>query len=109
MKNVKNSIFLKYHLLHQDNFLAHLLCHVPYFTYFNKWSDPDIKLGIYDYLLHTQDNPKKIRYPPVSNNFIYFSSIINIKIGYLKLGVGFFNSPYKTIYFSQKGKLCFFF
>ena len=28
--------FLKYHLLHQVNVLAHLLCHVTYVTAFNK-------------------------------------------------------------------------
>ena len=46
-KHVKNSIFLKYHLLHQENSLAHLLCHVTYInvTYFNKCSDPDDKLA----------------------------------------------------------------
>ena len=29
------SFFLKYHLLHQVNVLAHLLCHVTYVTAFN--------------------------------------------------------------------------
>ena len=38
--------YLKYHLLHQDNFLAHLLCHVTYDTSFNKSYDHDLKLAI---------------------------------------------------------------
>ena len=37
--------FMKYYLLHQDNFLAHLLCHVTFVTAFNKCSDPDVKLA----------------------------------------------------------------
>ena len=43
MWNSYNS--LKYHLLHQDNFLAHLylLCHVTYVTAFTKRSYPDVK------------------------------------------------------------------
>ena len=42
--------------------------------------------------------------PPVSNFFISFSSIIDMKIGYIKLGGGLFNSSYKTIYLSKKSK-----
>ena len=45
-----------------------------------------------------QDSAKNVRYPRASNIFIYFSSIIDTKIGYLKLGVGLFNSSYKTMY-----------
>ena len=36
--------FLKYHLLHQDNFLAHVLGHVTHVTPFNKCSNPNVKL-----------------------------------------------------------------
>ena len=53
---------------------------------------------MFDSLLHKQDSAKNVRYPRVSNIFIYFSSIIDTKIGYLKLGVGLFNSSYKTMY-----------
>ena len=55
-------------------------------------------LQMYDSLLHKQDSAKNVRYPRASNIFIYFSSIIDTKIGYLKLGVGLFNSSYKTMY-----------
>ena len=48
-------------------------------------------------LLHQQDSGKNVRYPRASNNFIYFYSIVDTKIGYLKLGVGLFNSSYKTM------------
>ena len=41
----KCSFCMKYHLLHQDNFLAHLLCHVTYVTVFNKCSDSGVKLA----------------------------------------------------------------
>ena len=45
-KHVKNGIFLKYHLLlPRKFFVAHSLCHVTYVTYFNKCSDPDVKLA----------------------------------------------------------------
>ena len=54
-------------------------------------------LQMYDSLLHLQDSAKYVRYPRL-NIFIYFSSIIDTKIGYLKLGVGLFNSSYKTMY-----------
>ena len=50
---------------------------------------------------------QNIRYPPVSNIFICFSSIIKIKMGDLKLGVGLFNSSCKTIYLSKNNKLYF--
>ena len=43
-------------------------------------------LQMYDSLLHLQDSAKNVRYPQASNIFIYFSSIIDTKIGYLKLG-----------------------
>ena len=98
MKTCEKCIFLKYHLVHQDNFLAHMLCLVTYVTYFNKCSGPDVKLANLYSLLHKQDSPRNVRYPPVSNIFIYFSSIVDIKIGYLKMGVGLFNISYKTIY-----------
>ena len=55
-------------------------------------------LQMYDSLLHYQDSAKNVRYLQVSNIFIYFSLIIDTKIGYLKLGVGFFDSSYKTMY-----------
>ena len=51
-------------------------------------------LQMYDSLLHSQDSAKNVRYLPASNIFIYFSSIIVIKIGYLKFGVGLFYSSY---------------
>ena len=35
----------KYHLLYQDNFLAHLLCHATYVTSFNMRSDPGVKFA----------------------------------------------------------------
>ena len=41
----EKSLLLKYHLLQHDNFLAHLLCQVTYVIYFNKCSDPDVKLA----------------------------------------------------------------
>ena len=82
----------------QENFLAHSLCHVTYITYFNKCSDLMSNLQMFDFLLHKQDSAKNVRYPQVSNIFIYFSSIIDTKIGYLKLGVGLFNSSYKKMY-----------
>ena len=37
-------IFLKNHLLHQDTFLAHLLCYVTYVTSFNTCSYPGVNL-----------------------------------------------------------------
>ena len=49
-------------------------------------------LQMYDSLLHKQDSAKNVRYPRASNIFIYFSSLIDTKIGYLKLRVGLFNS-----------------
>ena len=55
-------------------------------------------LQMYDSLLHKQDNAKSVRYPPASNIFIYFSSIVYIKIGYLKLEVDLFNISYITVY-----------
>ena len=54
-------------------------------------------LQMYDSLLHQQDSAKNVRYPGASNIFIYFSSIIDTKIGYLKFGVGLFNGSYKTM------------
>ena len=39
--------------------------------------------------------------------FIYFSSIIDTKIGYLKLGVGLFNSSYKNVFEIEKQSLFF--
>ena len=44
-KQVKNGIFLKYHLLLPRKFSSSSLCHVTYVTYFNKCSDPDVKLA----------------------------------------------------------------
>ena len=45
-KHVKNSIFfLNIISYFQDNFLTHSLYHVTYVTYFNKCSDPDVKLA----------------------------------------------------------------
>ena len=41
-------------------------------------------LQMYDFLL--QDSAKNVRYLRVSNIFIYFSSIIETKIGYLNGG-----------------------
>ena len=55
-------------------------------------------LKLYDSLLHLQDSAKNVRYPGASNIFIYLSSIIDTEIGYLKLGVGLFNSSYKKMY-----------
>ena len=66
-------------------------------------------LQIYDSLLYKQDSPKNVRYPTVSNIFIYFASIIDIKFSYVKLGVGLFNSRFKTIYLREKIKLFFFY
>ena len=43
-KTCEKLYFLKYHLF-QENFLAQSLCHVTYVTYFNKCSDPDVKLA----------------------------------------------------------------
>ena len=44
---MKNSIFSDYFFISyfQDNFLARPLCHVTYVTYFNKCSDPYVKLA----------------------------------------------------------------
>ena len=36
----------------QYNFSAHSLCHVTHIIYFNKCSDPDVKLAVYDSFLH---------------------------------------------------------
>ena len=55
-------------------------------------------LQMYDSLLHKEDSAKNVSYPRGSNIFIYFSSIIDTKIGYLKLGVGLCISLYKTMY-----------
>ena len=55
-------------------------------------------LQMYDSLLQSQDSAKNVRYLRASNIFIYFSSIIHTKIGFLKLGVGLFDSSYKTMY-----------
>ena len=41
----KYVFFLKYHLLYQDKFLAHLLCHATYVAFFNKCSDPGSKIA----------------------------------------------------------------
>ena len=43
MKNIP--LFPLNHLLQQDNFLAHLLCHVTFVTDFNKCSGPGVKLA----------------------------------------------------------------
>ena len=43
-KHVKNGIFSELSSF-ISNFLAHLLCHVTYITYFNKCSEPDVKLA----------------------------------------------------------------
>ena len=53
---------------------------------------------IYDSLLYLQGSPKNVRYPPVAIILIYFASIIDIKIGYFKLGVGLLNNSFKTVY-----------
>ena len=45
-------VFYKYHLLHQDNVLAHLLCHVTYVTTFDKYSDLVFELADYYSLLY---------------------------------------------------------
>ena len=45
-------------------------------------------LQMYESLLHYQDSAKNVRYPRASNIFIIFSSVIDTKIGYLKLEVG---------------------
>ena len=59
---------------------------------------------IYDSLLYLQCSPKNVRYPLVSNIFMhFFSSIIDIKIGCIKLagvagvgwGVGLFEILFK--------------
>ena len=65
-------------------------------------------LKTYDSLLYKQDSPKNVRYPPVANNFIYFYSIIDIKIGYLKLGIVLFNSSFKTYILKIEKQACFF-
>ena len=52
-------------------------------------------LKIFDSNLHKQDSPKNVRYPPVSNS--YFSSIIDIKTGYLRLGEGLFYKSNKYL------------
>ena len=62
-------------------------------------------LQMYDSLLHKQESSKNVRYPGASNIFIYFSSIIDTKIGYLKLGVGLFNSVFEI---EKQTLLCFF-
>ena len=54
-------------------------------------------LKIFDSYLHKQDSPKNVRYPPVSNSFIHFSSIIDIKTGYLRLGEGLFYKSNKYL------------
>ena len=41
----KYYFFLKYYLIDQDNFLAHVFCHVTYVTAFNKGADPGVKLA----------------------------------------------------------------
>ena len=41
----KYSFFLKYHLLHKENLIVYLLCHITYVTSFNKCSDPGVKLS----------------------------------------------------------------
>ena len=85
---MKNSIFYGRNMMSyfQDNFLAHSLCNVTYLM---------SNLQMYDSLLHKQDSAKIVKYPRTSNIFIYISSTIDTKIGYLKLGVGLFNSSYK--------------
>ena len=72
-------------------------------------SDPDVKLANVGFFIALERQYQKLRYLRASNIFIYFSSIIDTKIGYLKLGVGLFNSSYKTMYLRKKSKLCFFY
>ena len=64
-------------------------------------------LQMYDSLLHEQDSAKNVRYPRASNIFIYFSTIIDAKIGYLKLGVGLFNSYIKQDIWDRKANFVF--
>ena len=64
-------------------------------------------LQMYDSLLHQQDSAKNVRYPRASNIFIYFSSIIDTKIGYLKLGVGLLNSSKKQRILDRKANFVF--
>ena len=80
------AFFLKYHLLHQDNFLSYLLCLVTYVTAFSLILVSNFQ--ICDSLLFSKAFQKcKMSTSTVSSIFIYFSSIIDIKIGYVNLGV----------------------
>ena len=95
----KVSFFLKCDILHEDNFVAHLLCHVTYVTYFNKCSDPDVKLANLWFLITLGRQSQKCKISTSVQYFHYIvSSIIDIKIGYIKLGGGLSNGSYKTIY-----------
>ena len=50
---------------------------------------------------------QNVRYPPAVNIFMYFNLNNSYKKGSLKLGVGLFNSPFKTVYLRLKSKLRF--
>ena len=98
-KHVKNI------LLHQNNFLAHLLCHVTYITTFNKCSDLDLNPAdlLFFIILARHSQQRKI-YRPAANIFKYFY-LLDIKIGFPRLGVGLLNSTFKTTYLRWKSKL----
>ena len=72
--------------LHQDNFLANLLCHVAYATYFNKWSDPDIKLANlwFSTALARQSQKYKISTSVKYFHMFFFNN--RYQIGGLKIG-----------------------
>ena len=76
---------MNYHLSHQVNVLAHLLCHVTYVTTFNKCFNLVVKTANSIILMIKQDNPKYARYPTAANVLIYFylndAYQIRLKIG----------------------------
>ena len=72
LKKCEKILFLKFHLLHQDNFLTPLICHVTYVTAFNKCVNPGVKhVNLLLFILLARQS-QNVRYPPVANIFIYF-------------------------------------
>ena len=79
--------FLKYHLLHQVNVLAHLSCHVTYVTAFNKCFNLVVKPAKSITLYNVSKTiPKNARYPTAANVFIYFYLKDAYQIRLLKIG-----------------------
>ena len=79
---MKNGIFLNIISYFQENFLAHSLCHVTYVTYFNKCSDPDVKLANVRFFIALARQCQKCK--------------ISTSVKYIHIIIFFFNNRYQN-------------